>query len=159
MNESTTTQLHVTELPIGTLTLTASNSALTGVEFGRVEHEELNHVPSELLIEAAHQLSEYFAGKRQSFDLPLAPEGTPFQQQVWQALQAIPFGETRSYGDLAASIGKPGAARAVGRANNRNPLSILIPCHRIIGADGALVGYGGGLTIKRRLLELEGILA
>ncbi|WP_432695853.1 methylated-DNA--[protein]-cysteine S-methyltransferase [Marinobacterium sp. YM272] len=155
---TTTTQLHLTDLPIGILTLTASDEALTGVEFGRVEHEELEHVPSDLLIEAAHQLSEYFAGKRQSFDLPLAPAGTQFQQRVWQALQQIPYGETRSYGDLASIIGQPGAARAVGMANNRNPLSILIPCHRVIGANGALVGYGGGLTIKRKLLELEGVL-
>ncbi|TCK02580.1 methylated-DNA--[protein]-cysteine S-methyltransferase [Marinobacterium mangrovicola] len=155
MNTQATAQLHLTDLPIGALTLTASNEALTGVEFGRVEHASLDHVPNDVLLEAAHQLSEYFAGKRQSFDLPLSPQGTEFQCEVWQALQTIPFGETRSYGELANSLGKPRAARAVGLANNRNPLAILIPCHRVIGADGALIGYAGGLLIKQALLDLE----
>jgi O-6-methylguanine DNA methyltransferase len=104
---------------------------------------------------AAEQLDQYFAGARRRFDLPLDLPGTPFQQRVWQALSEIPFGETLSYGQLAARIGKPGAARAVGLANNRNPISIIVPCHRVIGADGSLTGYGGGLDRKRWLLAHE----
>jgi methylated-DNA-[protein]-cysteine S-methyltransferase len=104
---------------------------------------------------AREQLAEYFAGERRDFDLPLAPEGTPFQQRVWSALRDIPYGETRSYGELAEQIGRPGAARAVGLANGRNPISIVVPCHRVIGSDGSLTGYGGGVERKRQLLELE----
>jgi methylated-DNA-[protein]-cysteine S-methyltransferase len=158
MTQATRYQLHLTELPIGTLTLTARDDALTGVRFGRLDTPGHDPLPNDLLLEAAHQLSEYFAGKRRAFDLPLAPEGTAFQRRVWAGLCEIPFGETRSYGALAAAIGNPRAARAVGMANNRNPISIIIPCHRVIGADGTLVGYGGGLTIKETLLRLEGIL-
>jgi methylated-DNA-[protein]-cysteine S-methyltransferase len=101
------------------------------------------------------QLTEYFAGTRRQFDLPLAPEGTPFQQRVWRVLLDIPYGQTISYGELAARIGQPSAARAVGLANGSNPLPIVIPCHRVIGAGGKLTGYGGGLPIKRQLLALE----
>ena len=108
-----------------------------------------------LLREAARQLAEYLEGQRTRFDLPLAPAGTAFQLRVWQALQAIPYGETRSYQAVAESIGQPNACRAVGLANNRNPISIVIPCHRVIGKDGSLVGYGGGLAIKERLLRME----
>ena len=104
------------------------------------------------------QLGEYFAGERTAFELPLAPAGTPFQRIVWDALLAIPYGETRSYGELAAAVGKPGAARAVGRANHDNPIGVVIPCHRVIGAGGSLTGYAGGLDRKRYLLELEGAL-
>ena len=104
---------------------------------------------------AAEQLEAYFAGKRTTFSLPLRPAGTAFQLAVWQALTEIPYGETRSYGEIAAAVGNPKAARAVGMANNRNPISILIPCHRVIGSTGALVGYGGGLEKKLFLLELE----
>ncbi len=106
-------------------------------------------------VEAAVQLEEYFAGARRRFDLELAPEGTPFQREVWQALITIPYGETRSYGEVARQIGRPKAVRALGAANGRNPLPILVPCHRVIGADGGLAGYSGGLEIKNRLLELE----
>jgi methylated-DNA-[protein]-cysteine S-methyltransferase len=102
------------------------------------------------------QLAEYFAGQRRSFDLELAPRGTPFEQEVWAALRAIPFGETRSYGEIAAALGRPGAARAVGRANGANPIPIVVPCHRVLGSDGSLTGFGGGLEAKERLLELEG---
>ena len=101
------------------------------------------------------QLTEYFAGQRRRFELPLAPEGTPFQQRVWRELQDIPYGVTISYGQLAARIGQPTASRAVGLANGSNPLAIVIPCHRVIGANGTLTGYGGGLPIKERLLALE----
>jgi methylated-DNA-[protein]-cysteine S-methyltransferase len=104
---------------------------------------------------AAIQLREYFAGKRTRFELRLAPRGTAFQKAVWAALLRIPFGETASYGDIARAIGKPAASRAIGGANHRNPIAIVIPCHRVIGADGSLTGYGGGLDHKRLLLELE----
>lgn len=104
------------------------------------------------------QLTEYFAGERTAFELPLAPAGSPFQRDVWNALLAIPYGETRSYGELAAAVGKPGAARAVGRANHDNPIGVVIPCHRVIGAGGSLTGYAGGVDRKRYLLELEGAL-
>jgi methylated-DNA-[protein]-cysteine S-methyltransferase len=104
---------------------------------------------------AAAQLEEYFAGARTEFDLDLELEGTPFQRQVWAALRTIPYGETRSYGEIAEQIGKPGAFRAVGLANGRNPIGIIVPCHRVIGASGSLAGYGGGLDRKQLLLELE----
>jgi methylated-DNA-[protein]-cysteine S-methyltransferase len=103
------------------------------------------------------QLQAYFQGKLRTFSLPLHMQGTPFQQQVWAALQQVPFGQTRSYADLAASIGNPRAVRAVGRANGANPVPVIVPCHRIIGKSGKLVGYAGGLEIKQMLLELEGI--
>lgn len=106
--------------------------------------------------EVRRQLAEYFAGERQEFDLELAPEGTPFERSVWEELRKIPFGETRSYGEIARAIGHPSASRAVGRANGANPLPIVVPCHRVIGADGSLTGFGGGLENKSRLLELEG---
>ncbi len=136
--------------PIGILCLTEQNGELTGLQWrsGRADS-------SPLLIEAQSQLLEYFAGKRRYFSLPLAPQGTPFQRAVWAALREIPYGETLSYGAIAARIGNPKACRAVGMANNRNPLPILIPCHRVIGADGGLTGYGGGLDRKHFLLTLE----
>ena len=108
-----------------------------------------------LIKRAAKQLDEYFAGKRREFDLPLLFEGTDFQKSVWAALQTIPYGETRSYGEIAAQVGNPKAARAVGMANNRNPIAIICPCHRVIGADGSLVGFGGGLAMKEYLLGIE----
>ena len=105
--------------------------------------------------DAREQLEEYFAGERREFDLPLAPGGTPFQNDVWDALRAIPYGETRSYGELAEEIGRPGAARAVGAANGLNPLAIVVPCHRVIGSNRSLTGYAAGVERKRQLLELE----
>lgn len=108
-----------------------------------------------LIKDAFRQLEEYFAGKRRVFDLPLAPQGTPFQQKVWHALQSIPYGETRTYKQIAEQVGNPLGCRAVGMANNKNPIGIIIPCHRVIGANGKLVGYAGGLNLKSRLLELE----
>ena len=115
---------------------------------------EIKETP--LVKKTAAQLNEYFAGKRKVFDLPLKPEGTDFQRSVWQALLTIPFGETRSYREIAVQTGNPKACRAAGMANNRNPIVIIIPCHRVIGANGDLTGYGGGLDIKKYLLELEG---
>jgi len=109
--------------------------------------------------EAARQLEEYFLGRLRSFDLPLAPQGTPFQLRVWKALRRIPYGETRSYLDVAEGLGVPRAVRAVGAANGRNPIAIVIPCHRVIGSNGSLTGYGGGIELKARLLALEGAAA
>lgn len=106
--------------------------------------------------EAARQLEAYFSGERTRFDLKLAPEGTPFQQEVWAALCEIPFGQTISYGELAARVGRPLGAQAVGRANGQNPIGVIVPCHRVVGADGALVGYAGGLDRKEALLRHEG---
>jgi methylated-DNA-[protein]-cysteine S-methyltransferase len=108
-----------------------------------------------LLTAAAAQLQEYFAGRRRRFDLPLDPQGTEFQRRVWKALEAIPYGQTRNYRQVAESVGAPRAVRAVGAANGRNPLPIVVPCHRVIGADGKLVGYAGGLPVKRVLLDIE----
>ena len=105
--------------------------------------------------EAFEQLEAYFAGRRKTFDLPLRREGTPFMQKVWRALCDVPYGKTASYGDIAKAVGNPKACRAVGMANNRNPIAIIVPCHRIVGGNGKLVGYGGGLDMKRRLLDLE----
>jgi methylated-DNA-[protein]-cysteine S-methyltransferase len=147
------------ESPLGTLRLVASEAGLTHLLLAR-EVRRLGRARaarSLLLGRAAAQLEEYFAGERRAFDLPLAPEGTPFQLETWQALRAIPHGTTISYGELARRLGKPRAVRAVGAANGRNPISIIIPCHRVIGSDGSLTGYGGGLEVKRRLLELEGV--
>lgn len=108
-----------------------------------------------LLRQAAAELTEYFAGRRRAFTLPLAPEGTPFQRAVWDALRTIPYGESRSYKQIAAQIGRPTACRAVGMANNRNPIAIVVPCHRVVGSGGTLVGYAGGLEAKAYLLGLE----
>ncbi len=111
--------------------------------------------PTPLLERARAQIIEYCNAQRQVFDLPLAPVGTPFQRKVWRALEEIPYGATQSYGSIAGRVGCPGGGRAVGMANNRNPIPILIPCHRVVGAKGQLTGYAGGLELKRRLLELE----
>lgn len=114
-----------------------------------------NKPHSDLLSEACKQLNEYFAGKRMQFDLPVAFTGTSFQQQVWKELQKIPYGETRSYADIAAAIGNPKAVRAIGQANHRNPIMIVVPCHRVINKNGSLGGFGGGLEVKKYLLDLE----
>ena len=147
--------------PLGTLRLLASSKGITGVYFEQHKHlrpdNDSQHDPaSSLLQEAARQIAAYLAGERQSFDLPLDfDHGTPFQHQVWQALQTIPYGSTISYGQLAQRIERPKAVRAVGAANGRNPLSMIIPCHRVIAASGDLHGYAGGLERKRVLLEME----
>ena len=131
---------------------------------GAVTHLYLNPagavLPAEeretpLLAEAMRQLAEYFAGERREFELPLAPEGTPFMRRVWAELVKVPYGATATYGEIAERIGNPGGSRAVGLANNRNPIAIIIPCHRIIGSSGKLVGYAGGVELKERLLALE----
>lgn len=127
---------------------------MTGLRFCGQEVPAQGPV-SPVLVQAAAQLAEYFAGQRQSFTIPLAPRGTPFQQEVWRALCAIPYGQTRSYGQLAAALGRPSAARAVGGACRRNPIWLMIPCHRVVGASGSLTGYAGGLERKKALLALE----
>lgn len=147
-------------LPIGEVTLVCENGEITELLFGRVvpDHVEERGLPEDrlpILDEAYKQLQEYFMGERKAFDLPLHSEGTEFQEQVWAALKTIPYGETRSYKEIAVQIGNEKASRAVGMANNRNPLAIFVPCHRVVGADGGLVGYAGGMDIKTQLLELE----
>jgi len=137
--------------PVGPLTLFEEEGALVELRFGDFGGADA----SELLERARRQIAEYFAGNRRAFDLPLAPAGTPFRKRVWRALLAIPYGECRSYGAVAAAVGQPKASRAVGMANYCNPLPILIPCHRVVGANGRLTGYAGGLDKKELLLNLE----
>jgi len=154
----TTTRVHVDiESAVGWLRLAESNGALCAVEFlDRRDAPAHGSVADERACGTARrQLAEYFEGKRRTFDLPLAPDGTAFQRRVWEELCRIPYGDTISYRELAARIGQPTAMRAVGLANGRNPIAIVVPCHRVIGADGSLTGYGGGLDRKRYLLGLE----
>lgn len=146
--------------PIGILKITASDRAVTAVERIISEEEkpagmEDKMIEHPVIRQCCEELQEYFAGCRQSFDVPLAPSGTPFQQRVWNALCQIPYGKTRTYGDVAKMAGNPKASRAVGMANHRNPILILIPCHRVIGSDGSLTGYAAGLETKKYLLQLE----
>lgn len=145
--------------PIGQLLLLGDGHALHGLYMQDAPRPKQIQPEWELaaapFTDAAAQLREYFAGERGAFDLELAMRGTPFERRVWRALQDIPYGATLSYGELARRIGEPSAARAVGLANGRNPISVIVPCHRVIGADGTLTGYGGGLERKRILLELE----
>jgi methylated-DNA-[protein]-cysteine S-methyltransferase len=147
--------------PVGKLKVVASDIGLVAILW---EDDNPRRVPLKklvgngdhpMLVETERQLDEYFAGKRNSFSMPLDMRGTPFQKNVWRALQAIPFGETRTYGELAKQLGTPNASRAVGAANGRNPISIIVPCHRVIGASGKLTGFAGGLGAKAHLLELE----
>ncbi len=140
--------------PRGKITLESDGQALTRVVFGQ---QVLNGTekPTDLTNLAATQLQEYFAGKRSTFSVPLNPEGTPFQKLVWEALLTIPYGQTRTYKQIAEQIGHPQSFRAVGGANNKNPLPIFIPCHRVIGTDGSLTGYASGTKIKAGLLDLE----
>lgn len=141
------------ETPLCVLTAEEKDGALTALRFGGSVTR--TYAPTPLLAQTQRQLQEYFAGERREFTLPLAPEGTPFQRAVWEALLTIPYGETASYGEIAKRIGSERAARAVGMANNRNPIPIIIPCHRVIGVSGALTGYAGGLLLKEKLLFLE----
>lgn len=150
-----------TNTPIGRLRLESEGEAICGLYFPRHRHQDLALEAEEsqgiaVLEDATRQLQEYFGGWRKQFDLPLAMKGTAFQKEVWQELLKIPYGETISYGQLAQRIGKEKAVRAVGLANGRNPISIVVPCHRVIGSNGTLTGYGGGLENKEYLLRLEG---
>ncbi|RDZ27734.1 methylated-DNA--[protein]-cysteine S-methyltransferase [Lysobacter silvisoli] len=150
--------------PVGPLLLASGEDGLRLIEFEAPWHPVAMDAHwregDDAVLQAARaQLDEYFAGSRREFSLPLAPHGTPFQLQCWRTLALIPFGATWSYAQMARHIGQPSATRAVGAANGRNPLPIVLPCHRVIGADGSLTGFGGGLPTKRYLLELEGALA
>ncbi len=153
------------ETPLGEMRAFASRDGLRALIFegsdpaaNGVCGEVFDGARDEVLRACAAQLREYFAGRRTTFDLPLDAVGTPFQQQAWRALRDIPYGETRSYAQQAEAMGRPSAVRAVGAANARNPHTIVVPCHRVLGADGALTGFASGLRNKRRLLELEGAL-
>lgn len=152
----------ICESPQGRILLVASEAGICGVYFSGQKYfpekekawrRDPDHAP---LKQAKRELAEYFAGKRRRFSVALAPEGTPFQRSVWKAISTVRFGETISYGELARRAGCPGSARAVGAATGRNPIGIIVPCHRIMGANGALTGYAGGLSRKRALLALEG---
>lgn len=150
--------IHVHESPVGPLTLVSDGAALAGVYFESQKHGSPPAGPKgtdKIIDMARKQLDSYFAGKRKSFDIPLRPVGTAFQTRVWDALTRIPYGETTSYGAIANAIGSPKAVRAVGAANGRNPIPIIIPCHRVIGANGSLTGFGGGMARKEHLLDLE----
>ncbi len=143
--------------PVGPLTLAAEDGSICGLAFGRTAEQTGSAKEQALFDEAARQLAAYFSGTPTVFTLPLRFTGSDFQKKVWTALGQIPYGESCSYGALAAKIGCPKGARAVGMACNRNPIAILLPCHRVLGGDGRLTGFGGGLEIKRQLLRLEGI--
>jgi len=147
------------DTPLGQMGLAAENGAITRLYLPNSPTPRLMPHPTPLLEAGQAQLLEYLTGERRAFDLPLAPRGTPFQEKVWAALLGIPWGQTRSYRDIALAVDCPRGFRAVGLANRRNPIPILIPCHRVVGADGSLTGYAGGLELKRALLELEGIVS
>ena len=153
-------RLHWTEMdsPVGRLRLVAGPRGLAFVGVVAEPPDAAWTRSDARLQDARAQLAEYFAGTRRAFDLPLAPEGSEFDRATWDQLRRIPHGETISYGELARRVGRPGAARAVGGANGRNPIAIVIPCHRVIASDGTLGGYAGGLPMKRRLLEIEGAM-
>lgn len=139
----------------GKVLISSDGEGITEVKLGNFSETEIQNSPDRLTDIAAAQLSEYFARKRESFDVPLCPAGTAFQRLVWEKLCAVPYGETRSYKQIAESVGNPKSCRAVGMANNRNPIMVIIPCHRIIGTNGSLTGYAAGLPVKQRLLDLE----
>ncbi|MGY4932019.1 methylated-DNA--[protein]-cysteine S-methyltransferase [Streptomyces sp. 900116325] len=149
----------VVDSPYGPLTLVATDGVLSGLFMTEQRHrppeETFGDRDPRPFAETIRQLDAYFAGELREFDLPLHLDGTPFQRSVWEQLRQIPYGETRSYGELAELLGKPGASRAVGLANGKNPVGIIVPCHRVIGASGSLTGYGGGLDRKQRLLAFE----
>lgn len=141
---------------IGKIGVAEENGEVTNVFFGNTvvpKEYELKETP--LLSRASKEIDEYLSGTRRAFSLPLNPQGTPFEQEVWRALLTIPYGETRTYGEIAKAVGRPKACRAVGRANGLNPISIFIPCHRVVGKNGTLTGYAGGLQLKEQLLQLE----
>ncbi|OAA90445.1 methylated-DNA--[protein]-cysteine S-methyltransferase [Clostridium ljungdahlii] len=143
------------ETKIGKIGIAENGKAITHISFGKMNLQDICINETPLLKNAGNQLQEYLEGKRKKFDLPLEPQGTEFQKKVWNALQEIPYGKTFSYKDVAQNIGNIKACRAVGMANNKNPIPICIPCHRVIGSNGKLVGYAGGLDIKEKLLEIE----
>ena len=160
MEDVVSTNHRIIDSPLGELTLVAHNGVLAGLYFSDhvrgPDQKTFGSRAANGFEAAVQQLAEYFRGHRVEFDIPIAPRGTTFQQRVWTLLRAIPYGETRTYGQLARDMGNPALAREVGGANARNPISIIVPCHRVIGADGRLTGYAGGLERKRFLLDLEG---
>lgn len=149
----------VIDSPIGKLTLVSTDGSLSGLYMEQQRHRpddtRFGEPDARVFAQVEEQLAAYFTGELTTFDLPLAPAGTEFQRRVWTALREIPYGATVTYGELAAELGRPTASRAVGLANGRNPISIVVPCHRVVGSSGALTGYGGGLERKRFLLDLE----
>lgn len=149
---------HRLKTPIGDLRMLSNGAALVAIEWPgqHTDSSGENDTLDDVLRQAVEQLQAYFDGRRTHFELPLDPQGTPFQHSVWDALRRIPYGEHRAYRDIAQEIGRPRAVRAVGAANGRNPLPIVVPCHRVIGSNGSLTGFAGGLEAKRRLLSLEG---
>jgi methylated-DNA-[protein]-cysteine S-methyltransferase len=155
MSTSTTLTMITARSPVGVLRLYAADDQLVGLYLPVQPAPSAIERRSDVLVRTAAQLAEYFAGQRRVFDLPLAPRGTEFQRAVWHALRTIPLGETRSYGELAQQLGRPSASRAVGAANGKNPISIIVPCHRVIGSTGHLTGYAGGVAAKRWLLDHE----
>ena len=146
------------DTPLGAMALGAEEDAVTRLYLPNSPTPRLMSRPTPLLEEGRRQLLEYLSGDRKEFDLPLAPKGTPFQRKVWAALRDIPYGQTRSYREIALAVDCPRGFRAVGMANHNNPIPIFIPCHRVVGADGSLTGYAGGVELKRALLALEGAL-
>ncbi|MBQ2412036.1 MAG: methylated-DNA--[Anaerotignum sp.] len=142
------------ETPVGKLCVGEEDGVIVRTTWSKIPTEYVLE-ETELILQCKMQLDEYFRGERKTFDLPLAPKGTDFQKKVWNALKEIPYGETRTYGEIAAAVGNPKAARAVGMANNKNPIGIIIPCHRVVGANGKLVGYAGGMEKKEWLLQFE----
>lgn len=152
--------LHITyyQAPFGTLRIEEDGIGISVLHICMDESETTEATSdSPLLSQAKKELDEYFAGTRKEFTVPLSLHGTEFQMKVWNALRQIPYGETRTYGEIAVAVGNPAACRAVGMANNRNPVAIIVPCHRVIGKNGSLTGYAGGLDMKEKLLQLEGI--
>ena len=155
---TTTTATMPLDTPIGQILLESDGDVLIGLRLPNYGGLGSRDEESPILKEAATQLEEYFAGERTDFDLPMELDGTPFQREVWAALSRIPYGETISYGELARRVGRPKGPRAVGQANGRNPIAIIVPCHRVLASNG-IGGYGGGLPVKRALLALEGVTA
>lgn len=145
------------DTPLGPMALASEEEAIVRLYLPNTPTPRLMSREALLLARGRDQLLEYMAGRRKAFDLPLAPQGTPFQQRVWAALRDIPYGQTRSYREIAQTVDCPKGFRAVGLANNRNPIPIFIPCHRVLGADGSLTGYAGGLELKKALLSIEGL--
>ena len=152
------------ETPLGTMFAVATDGEITRLDFtdakyvAKLDDDAIEDAKDPVLASCAKQMAEYFAGKRDTFDLPVAPRGTGFQESVWREIARVPFGKTITYSELARRAGAPGSARAAGAATGRNPIAVAIPCHRIVGADGSLTGYAGGLPRKTKLLELEGVL-
>lgn len=148
-------KVYVYSSPVGKLGIDVDEKGLRKIEFLKDDAIDVVDGDNELVMEVKRQLNEYFRGERKTFDLPLALCGTPFQLKVWEALQTIPYGDTRSYKEIAIQVGSPKGCHAVGMANNKNPIPIIIPCHRVVGGNGKLVGYAGGLDKKEYLLEVE----